>query len=65
MSRKRQRRRWIVHRKYEPTRLSQAIMEQAYTTIVPRYIQVLRVPTGELEESYETCQQPQQGGFVK
>ena len=54
MSRKRQRGRWIVHRKYEPTRLSQAIMEQAYTRIVPRYIQVLRVPTGELEESYET-----------
>ena len=64
MSRNRQRRRLIVHRKYEPTRLSQAIMEQAYTRIVPRYIQVLRVPTGEMEESHEISQQPQ-GSFVK
>jgi len=64
MSPKRQRRRWIVRRKYEPTRLSQAIMEQAYTRIVPQYVQVLCIPTGELEDSYEMCQQPQ-GRLVK
>lgn len=64
MSPKRQRRRWIVRREYEPTRLSRVIMEQAYTRIVPQYIQVLRIPTGELEDSYEMCQQPQ-GRLVK
>lgn len=64
MSRNRQRRRLIVHRKYESTRLSHTILEQAYARIIPQYIQVLRAPTGEMEESHEMSQQPQ-GSFVK
>jgi hypothetical protein len=49
MSRKRQRRRWIVHRKFEPNRLSPAMLEQAYAKIVPQHIRILRVPVGEME----------------
>lgn len=60
MGRKRQRR-WIVRRKYEPGRLSQVILEQAYTKIVPGYIKVLDAPTSEMEESSEMCKQPQDG----
>lgn len=59
MSRKRQRRRrWIVHREYEPNRLSQAILEQAYAKIVPQHIRILRVPAGEMGERQETHQLP-------
>jgi hypothetical protein len=56
MSRERRReRRWTVHRKFEPNRLSQATLERAYTTIVPQYILVLRAPTDKFDEPYEFC----------
>jgi hypothetical protein len=45
MSPKKQRE-WIVHRKYEPNRLSQNIMAQAYSKVVPHHVRILRVPTG-------------------
>jgi hypothetical protein len=38
---------WIVHRKHEPSRLSQSILAQAYSKVVPHYIRILRVPAGE------------------
>jgi hypothetical protein len=53
MSRKRQRRSWIVHRKFESNRLSQAALEQAYAKIVPQHIRILDVPAGEMEEPRE------------
>jgi hypothetical protein len=57
MSRERRKeRRWTVHRKFESNRLSQATLERAYTTIVPQYIVVLRVPTDKLDEPYEFYQ---------
>jgi hypothetical protein len=46
MSPKKQRE-WIVHRKHEPSRLSQSILAQAYSKVVPHYIRILRVPAGE------------------
>jgi hypothetical protein len=46
MSPKKQRE-WIVHRKHEPNRLSQSILAQAYSKVVPHYVRILRVPTGE------------------
>ena len=61
MSRKRQRRRWIVRRKYETSRLSPIVLERAYTKIIPGYIQVVCIPAGEAEELCEACQQPQDG----
>ena len=60
MRRKQQRRGWIVRRKYEPSRLSQVILEQAYTKIASHYIRVLRVPIGEVGGSHEMGQQPQE-----
>ena len=58
MSRKRQRRSWIVHREFEPNRLSQAALEQAYAKIVPQHIRILRVPAGEMEEPPKVRQLP-------
>lgn len=46
MSRKKPRE-WIVQRKFEPTRLSPAILERAYGTLVPPHMRVLRVPTDQ------------------
>lgn len=46
MSPKKQRE-WIVHRTYEANRLSQSILAQAYSKVVPHHIRVLRVLTGE------------------
>jgi hypothetical protein len=37
-------RRWIVHRTFEPDRLSSATLVQAYAYIVPYHIRVLRLP---------------------
>jgi hypothetical protein len=51
MNRKRQRKkRLIVHQKFEPNRLSQATLEQAYAKIVPQHIRILDIPAGEVEE---------------
>src|SRR5574341_1270199 len=50
MNQKRQtKRRWIVHRQFEPTRLSPAILVQAYAQIVPLHVRVLRLPAGSSE----------------
>lgn len=38
-------RRWIVHRRFEPDRLSPATLIQAYAHIVPYHIRVLRLPS--------------------
>jgi hypothetical protein len=38
---------WIMHRKHEPSRLSQSILAQAYSKVVPHHIRILRVPAGE------------------
>jgi hypothetical protein len=46
MSPKKQRE-WIVHRKHEPSRLSQSILAQAYSKVVPHHIRILRVPAGD------------------
>ena len=59
MSRKRQRK-WVVRRNFEPSRLSQAIMEQAYAKVVPHHIRVLRLPAGRLGELHEACQPPRE-----
>jgi hypothetical protein len=40
---------WIVHRKHEPSRLSQSILAQAYSKVVPHHIRILHVPAGEQE----------------
>jgi hypothetical protein len=62
MSRKRHRRRsWIVHRKFEPNRLSPAALEQAYAKIVPQRIRILDVPAGEMEEPRQVRQLPKVG----
>lgn len=37
-------RRWIVHRTFEPDRLSPATLIQAYSQIVPAHIRVLALP---------------------
>ncbi len=56
MSRERQKRkRWNVHRKFEPNRLSYTTLEQAYAKIVPQHIRILDVPAGEMEEPGEVC----------
>jgi hypothetical protein len=48
---------WIVHRTYEPNRLSPTIMAQAYSKVVPHHIRILRVPAGEkdLHEAQRSC----------
>jgi hypothetical protein len=57
MSRKRQgKREWTVHQKFEPNRLSQASLEQAYAKIVPQHVRVLRIPISQLEEPQEVYQ---------
>ena len=61
MSRKRRRGRWIVQREFEPKRLSQAILEQAYAKIVPQHIRILDIPAGEMEEPREMRQLPKVG----
>lgn len=38
-----------VKRTFEPSRLSQAYLEEAYEKIVPRYIRVLHLSTVKLE----------------
>jgi hypothetical protein len=43
-------RRWTVQRKFEPNRLSQVILERAYTILVPPYTFVLRTPGDVVEE---------------
>jgi len=37
----------IVHRKYEPNRLSQSLMVQAYSKVVPHHICILCVQAGD------------------
>jgi hypothetical protein len=56
MSRKGQTK-WIVHRTYEPNRLSQAILAQAYLRVVPHHARALRVATSKLEDTSEEPQQ--------
>ena len=46
----RKERRWTVQRRFESDRLSQVILERAYTILVPPYTLVLRVPAGVTEE---------------
>ena len=46
MSPKKQRE-WIVHRKHEPSRLSQSILAQAYSKVAPLHIRILRVQAGD------------------
>jgi hypothetical protein len=57
MSRKQRRGRWIVQREFEPNRLSQAILEQAYAKIVPQHIRILDIPAGEMKERQQIRQQ--------
>lgn len=40
-------RRWIVHRTFEPDRLSSTTLIQAYAHIVPSHIRVLRLPAAK------------------
>ena len=56
----RQERKWVVHRKFEPNRLSQATLEQAYGNIVPPHIRVLCVPANGWQEPREVGQQPKE-----
>ncbi len=53
-------RRWIVHRTFEPDRLSSTILVQAYAHLVPPHIRVLRLPAAllELEGGPDTPQIP-------
>lgn len=46
-------RRWIVHRTFEPDRLSPATLIQAYAHLVPAHMRVLRLPPTRSEvENY-------------
>ena len=56
MSRRRRRGRWIVQREFEPNRLSQTILEQAYSKIVPQHIRILDIAAGEMEERQQVRQ---------
>jgi hypothetical protein len=56
----RKQREWIVHRKYEPNRLSQNIMAQAYSKVVPHHVRILRVPAGE-KDLHEAHPQAEKG----
>jgi hypothetical protein len=40
-------RRWIVHRTFEPDRLSSMTLIQAYAHLVPAHIRVLRLPAAK------------------
>lgn len=43
-------RRWIVHRTFEPDRLSSTTLIQAYAHLVPAHIRVLRLPAAKPAE---------------
>jgi hypothetical protein len=59
MSGRQQEGRWIVRQKFEPDRLSQVVVEQAYAKVVPLYLQVVYVSIHE-SKVYEMCEQPQE-----
>ena len=52
-------RRWMVHRKFEPDRLSPATLVQAYAHLVPPHIRVLRLPTAVSEAAGAAHEQKQ------
>ncbi len=56
MSRKGQTK-WIVQRTYEPNRLSQAILSQAYLRVVPHHVRTLRIATSKSHNAPEELQQ--------
>ncbi len=43
--------RWTVHREFEPNRLSADIMIQAYAQIIPPQVQVVRLGINQTETS--------------
>jgi hypothetical protein len=49
-------RKWVVHRIYEPNRLSPAVLVQAYSRVVPYHVRVIRVPAEKLQEPLEEPQ---------
>ena len=59
-------RRWIVHRRFEPDRLSPTTLIEAYAHIVPYHIRVLRLPPdrSEAAEVSPEQRQTQQGNSV-
>jgi hypothetical protein len=62
MSPKRQtKRKWIVHRRFEPNRLSPAMLVQAYAQVVPQYVRVLRLPADVPETPQKWCSDQKQG----
>lgn len=46
-------RRWMVHRTFEPDRLSSTTLVQAYAHLVPAHMRVLRLPPARSEA--EAC----------
>jgi hypothetical protein len=46
-------REWIVHRTYEPNRLSPAVLTQAYSRVVPSHVRVIHIPVSKLQEPLE------------
>jgi hypothetical protein len=52
-------RRWIVHRRFEPDRLSPTTLIQAYAHIVPYHIRVLRLPPARSEAAEVSPEQKQ------
>ncbi len=52
-------RRWMVHRKFEPDRLSPTMLVKAYAHLVPPHIRVLRLPTTVSEAADATHNQEQ------
>ncbi|MGD2105204.1 MAG: hypothetical protein PVJ55_08860 [Anaerolineae bacterium] len=48
-----------MRQKFEPDRLSQVVVEQAYAKVVPLYLQVVYVSIHE-SKVYEMCEQPQE-----
>jgi hypothetical protein len=59
MNGRQQQGRWIVRQKFEPDRLSQVVVEQAYARVIPSYLQVVYVSIHE-SRVYGMCQQPQE-----
>jgi hypothetical protein len=59
-------RRWIVHRRFEPDRLSPTTLIQAYAHIVPYHIRVLHLPPARSEaaEVFPEQRQTQQSAPV-
>ena len=53
--------RWIVHRKFEPNRLSTDIMVQAYAQIIPQHVRVVRLGVSQAETPGDRSQKPPQG----